>query len=191
MTARRKDFKKETIKWLKKHNIKYNNIFFNENKEEFVQYKTKIIDNIKNVLFIVEDDEDIVRELRNKGYKVLQPNFIKTKKVIKIKDKYSNANKLGGIKFDSEKPDWSLVDLSIIEDTVKVLTYGAKKYDRHNYNKVEPYRYLGALMRHITRWQSGEILDEETGIHHLSHAMANILILLRLEKKGIKYNKDD
>lgn len=95
------------------------------------------------------------------------------------------------MKFDSEKPDWSLVDLNIVEDMASILTYGAKKYDRHNYDKVEPRRYMAALMRHITAWQNGELLDKETGKHHLSHAMTNLHILLRLEEKGIRYDKDD
>ncbi len=96
-----------------------------------------------------------------------------------------------GIKYDNEKPDWSLIDLEIIQQVASVLTYGAKKYDRHNYDKVEPHRYLAALMRHITLWQSGQMFDEETKEHHLAHAMTNLHILMRLEKKGIVYNKDD
>jgi len=96
-----------------------------------------------------------------------------------------------GTKFDGEKADWSLIDLDIVQGMAMVLTYGAKKYDRHNYDKIEPHRYLAALMRHITLWQGGEEHDEESGYHHLSHAMTNIHILMRLEKKGIKYNKED
>lgn len=96
-----------------------------------------------------------------------------------------------GKKFDGEKADWSLIDLSIMEQVATVLTYGAKKYARHNYDKVEPHRYLAALMRHVTLWQQGEVVDSESGLHHLAHAMTNLHILMRLEKKGIKYNKDD
>lgn len=96
-----------------------------------------------------------------------------------------------GMKFDGEKPDWSLIDLSIIQGLAQVLTYGAVKYSRHNYDRVEPHRYLAACLRHITAWQDGEIIDPESGEHHLSHAMTNLHILLRLEKKGILYSKDD
>ena len=101
------------------------------------------------------------------------------------------VNDKGGVKNDLLKPDWSLIDLSIVEEMAKVLTYGANKYDRHNYDKVEPHRYLAALMRHITAWQQGEVTDKESGFHHLSHAMTNLHILMRLEDKGIFYNKDD
>ena len=89
---------------------------------------------------------------------------------------------MSGKKFDSEKPDWSLLDLSTVEQMATVLTYGSVKYSRHNYDKVEPYRYLAALLRHITRWQQGEKLDEESGLHHLAHAMCNIMFLLWKER---------
>ena len=39
----------------------------------------------------------------------------------------------GGIKFDDNKPDYSLIPPNALEDVVKVLTIGAKKYDRHNW----------------------------------------------------------
>ena len=100
-------------------------------------------------------------------------------------------NEQGGVKNDESKADWSLVDLSTVEQMAMVLTYGSKKYSRHNYDKVEPHRYLAALMRHITLWQDGNQLDDETGLHHLAHAMTNLHILIRLEERGIFYDKDD
>lgn len=39
-------------------------------------------------------------------------------------------------------------------------------------------RYFAAAMRHLTQWQSGKILDEESGQHHLAHAACNLLFLL-------------
>ena len=95
-----------------------------------------------------------------------------------------------GTKYDQEKADWSLVDLQIVEDMAMVLTHGAKKYDRHNYYKVEAHRYLAALMRHLTAWQNGELTDIDSGLHHLAHAMTNIHILRQLENKGLSYTKD-
>ena len=92
-----------------------------------------------------------------------------------------------GKKFDSEKPDWSLIRMKQIEGLAQVLTYGAKKYDRHNWSKVKPYRYFAALQRHITAWQSGEDVDEESGLNHLHHAMANIYFLLEHERNGNRY----
>ena len=94
-----------------------------------------------------------------------------------------------GLKYDTEKPDWSLIDLSIVQQMAAVHSMGAQKYGRMNFMLVEPHRYVAALMRHLTAWQSGELLDEESGLHHLAHAMTNIHILMRLEQEGIKYDK--
>jgi len=101
------------------------------------------------------------------------------------------TNKQGGVKADGDKADWSLIDLSIIQEVAMVLTHGAKKYDRHNYDKVEPYRYFAATMRHLTAWQDGELTDKDSGLSHLAHAMTNLHILNRLDKKGLRYTKDD
>ena len=71
-----------------------------------------------------------------------------------------------------------------VEQVVKVLTYGAKKYADNNWQKVEPYddRYYAAALRHITAWRSGEKLDPETGIHHLAHACCCLIFILWKER---------
>jgi len=93
-----------------------------------------------------------------------------------------------GKKFDSEKADWSLINMKQLEGLADVLTYGAKKYDRHNWVNVEPYRYFAALLRHISAWQSGETIDDESKLHHLHHAMANLYFLLEHERIGKGYS---
>lgn len=54
-----------------------------------------------------------------------------------------------------------------------VFTMGAKKYSVDNWMKC-PYeersRYVDAFYRHAYAWESGEELDEESGLHHLFHA---------------------
>lgn len=97
-----------------------------------------------------------------------------------------------GIKFDSEKIDWSLLEpmLPILESTVKVLMYGEKKYSRNNWKKVRPTRrYYAALVRHLN-WNRIEYLDPESGLPHLSHAMCCMLFIIWQEsKKWKKRNK--
>jgi len=93
------------------------------------------------------------------------------------------------MKFDQDKPDWSLLDLNLIEDVVKVLTYGAKKYDRDNWHKVDKNRYFAAALRHITAYQRGEKTDSETGLSHLAHAQCCLIFLAYFEK--LKGEKDD
>jgi hypothetical protein len=85
-----------------------------------------------------------------------------------------------GRKDDQGKPDWSLLDLSVVESVVKVLTHGAKKYDRENWRKVPDARnrYFAACLRHLKAWQSGEILDSESGENHLAHATCCLIFLM-------------
>ena len=85
-----------------------------------------------------------------------------------------------GIKYDSKKPDYSLIPPHALDDVAKVLTYGAQKYDRHNWKQLENLdtRYFAAAQRHLWALQRGEILDEETGLHHAAHAICCMMFML-------------
>ena len=89
-----------------------------------------------------------------------------------------------GVKFDQDKDRWDLLPLEVIQEVVKVLTFGAKKYAPENWKKMEDKeRYYAAMMRHVCAWRSGEPFDSETGFHHLTHAMTNIMFLMYFLKK--------
>ncbi len=89
-----------------------------------------------------------------------------------------------GVKADSGKPDYSLLNLKNLEGMVKVLTFGAKKYSRDNWKKVPDAknRYYAALLRHLSAWQNGEEIDSESGMSHLDHALCNLYFLRAFEK---------
>lgn len=89
-----------------------------------------------------------------------------------------------GVKADKGKPDWSLVDLKNLEGMVEVLTFGAKKYSRDNWQKVPDgkNRYFAALLRHLSAWQNGETVDPESGKSHLDHAFCNLYFLKHFDK---------
>jgi len=90
-----------------------------------------------------------------------------------------------GLKFDSDKLDWSLLPLEPTEEVVKVLMFGAKKYAPGNWKKVDDHerRYYNAAMRHLTAWQKGEKIDSETGISHLAHSICCLLFILGRENE--------
>ena len=87
-----------------------------------------------------------------------------------------------GVKYDDEKLDWSLVPIEAMEDVIRVLMFGAKKYAPDNWKKVPDAqrRYYKAAMRHLTAWQRGETLDSETNESHLAHAACCLLFLLAM-----------
>lgn len=84
-----------------------------------------------------------------------------------------------GSKFDSGKPQYSLIPPNALEDVVKVLTFGAQKYSRDNWKSVPDAnnRYFDAAMRHLWAYKKGDPLDEETGCKHLSHAICCLLFM--------------
>lgn len=85
-----------------------------------------------------------------------------------------------GIKYDGEKPRWWLLPWKQVEDVVKVLTFGAKKYSEDNWQQVQPIkeRYHSACLRHITAWRMGEVIDPESGLPHLAHAVCCLLFMM-------------
>jgi len=89
-----------------------------------------------------------------------------------------------GIKYDSEKPDYSLLAPDALEELVKVLTYGANKYSRDNWKQLTDAnnRYFAASMRHMWALRRGEELDPESGLSHIAHAMASMMFLFELNK---------
>jgi hypothetical protein len=96
---------------------------------------------------------------------------------------------ISGRKFDGGKLEYGLLPPLALEETVKVLTFGAQKYERDNWQKVPDAkrRYFDALQRHVWAWKQGEQTDPESGIHHLAHAMCCLMFLY---EHDIMYSKE-
>lgn len=92
---------------------------------------------------------------------------------------------MNGVKYDQDKPRWDLLPLEEVEDVVKVLTFGSKKYEDDNWKKIENIqdRYFAATMRHLRAQRSGEEVDPETGQSHLAHAICCLLFMAWEEKR--------
>lgn len=91
-----------------------------------------------------------------------------------------------GMKYDGGKLRYDLVPVEVHEALAEVLTYGANKYADNNWQSVESDRYVAALFRHLNAWRKGEQVDEESGYHHLKHALTNVAFLLYKDLKDIK-----
>lgn len=92
-----------------------------------------------------------------------------------------------GIKYDSEKPDYSLLPPYSLDELVKVLTMGKNKYSRENWRLLEDgeNRYFAAAQRHLWALRKGETYDPESGLHHAAHAAACVLFLIELQQHKI------
>ena len=90
-----------------------------------------------------------------------------------------------GIKFDAEKVRLDLVSTLAIEEIAKVLTFGAKKYDAHNWRHgMDWTRLIRATIGHVFAFMRGEDNDSETGLSHLAHAGCCIMFLLEYQITG-------
>lgn len=65
-----------------------------------------------------------------------------------------------------------------LEGLARVYEFGAKKYARDNWKRGLSYMTLiASLMRHLLKFISGENLDEESKLPHVSHILWNAQIL--------------
>lgn len=82
-------------------------------------------------------------------------------------------------KYDSGKPQFSLIDPKFMLEFAQVMTMGAKKYGADNWKTIENAipRYKDALHRHMNAFERGEMDDPESGQSHLAHVAANAMFL--------------
>lgn len=93
-----------------------------------------------------------------------------------------------GIKYDNEKLRYNLMPEGVIEQEIRVMMFGAKKYEIDNWKRVEDWRrrYVEAAKRHLIAYENGEEYDKESGLHHLAHARCCLAFLLwKSTNKGI------
>jgi len=83
-----------------------------------------------------------------------------------------------GVKNDSEKLDWTMLDLGVMEKVVEVLQYGSNKYARDNWKNVDGNRFEAAAMRHKVARLKGEKYDQESGLLHAAHEACNLYFIL-------------
>ena len=110
-----------------------------------------------------------------------------TQKRFNIDEKSGSVEEIkeGGTKFDSDKPDLSLIPYAFLVEVAKALMYGEKKYGRYNFEKGFPvHRLLSAALRHVWAYINGEDNDPESGLSHIAHAGASLAMLVRCLELG-------
>lgn len=91
-----------------------------------------------------------------------------------------------GTKYDQGKDPWHLMPTDALRAIVKVLAFGAQKYQERNWEKGMSWsRVYSALLRHLHAWYEGEKKDPETGYSHLAHAGCCVLFLIAYEIRGV------
>jgi hypothetical protein len=94
-------------------------------------------------------------------------------------------------RFNSGKVPMHYVPLDMLQGLARVLEDGAVKYGNDNWRLGAPAtEQIDSLLRHLSKLQSGEVLDEESTLPHVDHMIFNCISLrLALEKEG-KIGKD-
>lgn len=102
---------------------------------------------------------------------------------IKLRES-QDPNFTGGRKFDGGKLQYGLLPPLALRETVRVLTFGAEKYEPDNWKRVpDPIRrYFDAAQRHLWAYKEGEVNDPESGVSHLAHALCCIMFMLDLDE---------
>lgn len=83
--------------------------------------------------------------------------------------------------FASSKPRWSLLPWNALEDVLGAFEFGARKYAVNDWTNRSQVDHIDGAFRHLTAWLRGDRRDPETGLSHLAHAGARVLMALALE----------
>jgi hypothetical protein len=77
------------------------------------------------------------------------------------------------------KAPLSTVPATVMLEIGLAMLEGARKYGRHNYRcaGVRASVYFDACMRHVMAFWEGQDADPDSGIHHLSKAIAGLVVL--------------
>lgn len=97
------------------------------------------------------------------------------------------------IKYDQGKHKLSQFPREAMEAVVEVMEYGARKYGKGSWNRVEVERYIDAAARHLYAMQDIDEngrecvnlskKDDESGLEHLYHLACNIVYAVALYRR--------
>lgn len=88
------------------------------------------------------------------------------------------AKKATALRYNTDKPVLSMLDPGALEETARVLMFGADKYARNNWKKgLKWTQILDSMWRHMNRILEGEDRDQETDLLHAAHILCNAMFL--------------
>lgn len=107
------------------------------------------------------------------------PPFSSSKKGIMSTSSTESKPSSCAVKHDAFKPPLGLIPKSALDEEAAVLSFGAEKYETHNWRKGMPWsRMINAALRHLTAFNEGNDFDNESKLHHLAHVRACCAFLI-------------
>jgi len=85
-----------------------------------------------------------------------------------------------------KKVPFSTVPTPVLGELGLAMLEGAAKYGRHNFRAigVRASVYFDATMRHVTGWWEGQDNDPDSGISHITKAIASLVVLRDAMMRG-------
>ena len=79
----------------------------------------------------------------------------------------------------NKKISYSCIPSIVIAELAVAMLEGARKYGRHNYRvtNILSSVYTDATKRHIDAYIEGEDIDKDSGLHHITKAIASLVVL--------------
>lgn len=85
-----------------------------------------------------------------------------------------------------QKAPFSTIPAPVIAELGVAMLEGGLKYGRHNYREigVRTSVYYDATMRHLNSYWEGENVDPDSGLSHITKAIASLTVLRDAEIRG-------
>lgn len=100
-------------------------------------------------------------------------------------DEFYDANPKDTV--GAKKAPLSTVPAPVLMEVGLAMFEGARKYGRHNYRVIgiRSSVYYDAVMRHLMAWWEGEDIDPDSGLSHVTKAMACLAVLRDAQMNGM------
>jgi hypothetical protein len=96
-----------------------------------------------------------------------------------------------GVRFNSGKLQWGLIDYKALHPLIQVLEFGAKKYSANNWKKgLPPRQILESMQRHLANLLDGNDKDLESGLPEIGHILCNAMFYSYFEQRRCCGNWD-
>jgi len=98
-------------------------------------------------------------------------------------NKSTNPKDMVGVR----KAPMSTVPANVLAELGVAMLEGACKYGRHNYRAsgVRASVYYDGTLRHLMAWWEGEDIDPDSGISHITKAIASLTVLRDAMMQGM------
>lgn len=89
-------------------------------------------------------------------------------------------------RLDYGKPRPDLLPVDALLAVSAVMATGVEKHGARTWEAGRPWGgEYGAILRHLWAWWGGQENDPDTGLPHLAHAAARVLMLLAMTKRRV------